>query len=113
MLSIKNSVQLIGRLGADPQIIQTESGKSLARISLATNEVYLNKEKEKETQTLWHQLVAWEQLAKVFENHIKKGDEICIRGRLNNRSYTDSEGVSRYVTEVVVNELLMMDIKQL
>ena len=108
MNTLKNKVQLIGNLGQDPEIITLESGKKLAKFSLATNENYKNASGEKVTQTDWHNLIAWGKTADIIEKYITKGKEIAIEGKLTNRSYETKEGEIRYVTEVVVNELLML-----
>ena len=108
MSTLRNKVQLIGNLGQDPEIITLESGKKLARFSLATNESYKNAEGEKITQTDWHNLVAWNKTADIIEKYVSKGKEIAIEGKLTSRSYEDKEGQKRYVTEVIVNEILML-----
>ncbi len=108
MNSLRNKVQLIGNLGNDPEIITLESGKKLAKFSLATNESYKNSEGEKVTQTDWHNLIAWGKTADIIEKYVTKGKEVAIEGKLTSRSYDDKEGQKRYVTEVVVNELLLL-----
>ncbi len=108
MNTLRNKVQLIGNLGNDPEIITLDSGKKLAKFSLATNEVYKNAEGEKVTQTEWHNLIAWNKTAEIVEQYVSKGKEIAIEGKLTNRSYEDKDGQKRYITEVVVNELLML-----
>ena len=108
MSTLRNKVQLIGNLGQDPEIVNLESGKKLAKFSLATNESYKNAEGEKITQTDWHNLVAWNKTAEIIEKYVTKGKEIAIEGKLTSRSYEDKEGQKRYITEVVVNEILML-----
>ena len=108
MKSLRNSVHLIGNLGADPQIKQTGTGKSVARLSLATSEKFTSADGKKSESTQWHNLVAWGNLAKISEQYLKKGSEVAVMGRLNYRSYKDNDGAKRYVTEIVVNELLML-----
>lgn len=110
MNAIRNSVQLIGRLGNDPQIKSFDSGKKMATFSLATNDVYYNNQGEKVEDTQWHNIVAWGKKSEVIENYLKKGQEVAIQGKLINRSY-EKEGEKKYVTEVVVSEILMMDKK--
>lgn len=110
MTSLKNSVQLIGRLGTDPQVRDFESGKQMATFSLATNETYYNNKGEKVTDTQWHNIVVWGKKAKIVDDYLKKGSEIALEGKLVNRSY-EKEGEKRYVTEIVLNELLMIDKK--
>ena len=111
MNNLRNKVQLIGNLGSDPEVKHLESGKVQAKISIATNENYTNKEGEKITDTQWHNLVAWGKTAEIAEKYLKKGSEIAIEGKLSNRSYEDKEGVKKYVTEVVLNEILMLGSK--
>lgn len=111
MNAMKNKVQLIGHLGANPEIKQLESGKKMARLNLATNEVYKKENGDKVTETQWHNLVAWGRVAELAEQYLNKGSEIAIEGKLTHRDYTDKDGIKRYFTEVVVNELLMLDKK--
>lgn len=108
MNTLRNKVQLIGNLGNDPEIITLESGKKLAKFSLATNDSYKDVNGEKVTQTEWHNLIAWNKTAEIVEQYVTKGKEIAIEGKLTSRSYEDKEGQKRYITEVVVNELLML-----
>ena len=112
MSTLRNKVQLIGNLGNNPEIITLESGKKLAKLSLATNESYKNLEGEKITNTDWHNLIAWNKTADIVEKYLKKGNEIAIEGKLTSRSYETKEGEKRYVTEIVINELLMLGNKQ-
>ena len=108
MNTLRNKVQLIGNLGQDPEIINLESGKKLTRFTLATNESYKNAQGEKITDTQWHQVVAWGKTADVIEKYVVKGKEIAIDGKLTTRSWEDKDGLKRYTTEVVCNELLML-----
>ena len=111
MKNLRNKVQLIGNLGKDPEVKQLDSGKTLAKLSLATSENYKNADGEKVTDTQWHNLVAWGKTAQIAEQYLKKGNRIAVEGKLINRSYEDKEGVKRYVTEVLVNEILMLGSK--
>lgn len=111
MYSLKNKVQLIGNLGNAPEVKETESGKKLARFSIATNEIYRNAKGEKIKETTWHNLVAWGKIAGIVEKYLNKGSEVAIEGKLISRSYTDKTGNKKYVTEVEVNELLMLGSK--
>lgn len=108
MNTLRNKVQLIGNLGNNPEIITLDSGKKLAKFSLATNETYKNAQGEKVIDTQWHNLVAWNKTAELAEKYLEKGKEVAIEGKLTSRSYDDKEGNKRYVTEVVVNELLLL-----
>lgn len=110
MSTLRNKVQLIGRLGNDPEVRSFESGKTMATFSLATNETYYNNKGEKVEDTQWHNIVAWGKRVSVIENYLKKGSEIAIEGKLINRQY-EKNGETRYVTEISLNELLMMDKK--
>jgi len=112
MNALKNKVQLIGNLGNVPEIKNTENGKKLARFSIATNETYHNSKGEKVTETTWHNLVAWGKLADLAERYLHKGTEIVIEGKLINRSYNDKEGAKKHISEVQVNEILMLGGKE-
>jgi len=108
MNTLRNKVQLIGNLGNDPEIINLESGKTLAKFSIATNESYKNAQGEKVTDTQWHNIVAWGKTAEIVEKYVAKGKEVAIEGKLTTRSWEDKEGMKRYITEVVCSELLML-----
>lgn len=111
MYALKNKVQLIGNLGNAPEIKSIESGKKMARFSIATNENYRNLKGEKVTETTWHNLVAWGKVAELAEKFLQKGTEVVIEGKLINRSYTDKDGIKKYISEVQVNELLLLNSK--
>lgn len=109
MNALKNRVQLIGNLGNDPEIMNLDGGKKLARFSVATNETYKNAAGEKVTDTQWHNVVAWGgKTAEIVENYLTKGKEIALEGKLVNRSYETKEGEKKYITEVNCNEILML-----
>jgi len=110
MSTLKNKVQLIGRLGNNPEVRNFESGKTMATFSMATNEVYYNSKGEKVEDTQWHNIVAWGKKVNIIESYLKKGSEVAIEGKLVNRKY-DKEGETRYVTEISLNELLFMNKK--
>jgi len=107
MNNLRNHVQLMGRLGQDPEVINLDSGKKLAKFSLATNENYTNAKGEKVENTHWHRVVVWGKTAEVVENYVTKGREIIVGGKLTNRSYETKEGNKRYITEVVCNNLVL------
>lgn len=111
MNSLRNSVRLIGNLGEDPKVTKLENGKVVAKFSLATNEVYKNNNGEKVSDTTWHKLVAWGQPAQLAEQYLNKGSEIAIDGRLCNRSYENKNGEKQFISEVLVNNILLMDKK--
>jgi single-strand DNA-binding protein len=108
MNGLKNSVRLIGHIGANPETKEFEGGKKVSRFTLATNETYKNAKGEKVTDTVWHNIVMWGKTATVAEKYLEKGNEIAIEGRISNRSYSSKEGEKKYITEIVVNELLML-----
>jgi single-strand DNA-binding protein len=108
MNALRNKVQLIGRLGQDPEIRTLESGKKVAHFNLATNESYRNAEGTKIDETTWHSIVAWNGLAELSSKFLGKGREVCIEGRISYRSYTDKNGVQRNVTEIVATDLVML-----
>jgi len=108
MSSLRNKVQLIGNLGNDPEILNLDGGKKLAKLSLATNESYTNQKGEKVTNTDWHNLVAWGKTAEIIEKYTSKGKEIAIEGKLTSRSYETQTGEKRYITEVVVSDLVLL-----
>lgn len=111
MSTLRNKVQLIGNLGNDPEIINLESGKTLAKFSIATNESYKNAKGEKVTDTQWHNVVAWGTTAKIVESYLTKGKEVAVEGKLTSRSYETKEGEKRYITEIVCSELMMLGSK--
>lgn len=111
MYALKNKVQLIGNLGGKPEVKNTETGKKFATFSMATNEIYRNAKGEKITETQWHRLVAWGKIADLVEKYLDKGREVAIEGKLLTRSYTDKDGTKKYITEILVNEMLLMGAK--
>lgn len=108
MNALRNKVQLFGHVGNDPEIKNLEGGKKVANLTIATNESYKNDKGEKVEQTEWHKVVAWGKTAEIIERFVTKGKEIAIEGKLMHRSYDDKNGEKRYVTEVLVNDLLLL-----
>jgi single-strand DNA-binding protein len=108
MSNLSNSVRLTGFLGAAPEIKFTDSEKKLARISLATHGYRRNNNQQLVKTTDWHQLVLWEKQAELAEKYLDKGSEVAIEGRLSTRFYTDKDGTRRNITEVVVNDILLL-----
>ena len=109
MYALRNKVQLIGNLGQNPEIKTTEGGKKLARFNIATNESYRNTKVEKVSEKLCLTVIDWGKVAVIDEKYLSKGSEVAIEGKLVNRSYNDKQGNKKYVTEVQVNEVLMLD----
>lgn len=111
MTTLKNNVQLIGRLGNDPEMRTFDSGKKMTSFSMATNETYTNNKGEKVEDTQWHNIVAWGKKAEIIDGHLKKGSEIAIQGKLVNRQY-EKDGVTKYITEINLSEMLMLGKKE-
>ncbi|GAL64563.1 single-stranded DNA-binding protein [Algibacter lectus] len=111
MSTLKNKVQLIGNVGNEPEITNLENGKKVAKFSIATNESYKDSKGEKVTNTQWHNIVAWGKIAEIVEKYVGKGKEVALEGKLTSRSYETKEGEKRYVTEVVIDEILLLGIK--
>lgn len=107
-MNLRNNVRLIGYLGQNPDVKDLNAGKKLAKFSLATSETYKNEKGEKITETQWHNLIAWGKQADTISKYLKKGSEVAIDGKIHSRNYTDKDGIKRYVTEIVVSELLML-----
>ncbi|MFN9710414.1 MAG: single-stranded DNA-binding protein [Bacteroidota bacterium] len=108
MYALRNKVQLIGNLGADPETKTFESGTKMARFNMATNESYHNSKGERVYETQWHQVVAWGKMADLAEKYLTKGTEVAIEGKLVNRVYSSKEGEKKYITEVQLNEMLLL-----
>ena len=105
-----NKVQLIGRLGADPEQRTTNSGVAVTTFSLATNRQWQGKDGTLQEETDWHTIVAWERLAQICSEHLTKGRLVYIEGRLRNRSW-EANGQKNYKTEVVATDMLILDSK--
>ncbi len=108
MKNLKNRVQLIGNIGKEPEVKTFDSGKTKASFSLATSESYTDAEGKKVTDTQWHQIVAWGKTANYIESYLEKGNRIAVDGKLVHRSYNDKDGAVKYITEVLVNEILLL-----
>lgn len=111
MNNLRNSVRLIGHLGMDPETKEFAPDRKLSKFSIATSENYTDKSGNKATETYWHNIVCWGKQAELAEKFLHKGSEVGIEGKLVSRSYLDKAGEKKYVTEVVANELLLMDKK--
>ena len=105
---MKNRVQLIGRVGQDPEVKNLEGGKKVTTITIATNDVCYKDNGDKVEQTEWHRVTAWGKTAEIIEKYVTKGKEIAIEGKLTHRTYEDKNGEKRYVTDIVVNEVLLL-----
>jgi single-strand DNA-binding protein len=107
MKSLRNSVQLIGRLGKDPEV-KVFGEKKKASFSIATTDSYKNAKGEKVEDTQWHNIVIWGGLATVAEKYLKKGNEVAIEGKLVHRVYETSAGEKKFITEINANDLVML-----
>ena len=106
-MSLRNKVTLIGRTGKDVEIVKFENGK-LAKVSLATTDHYTNALGEKVEETQWHSLSAGGKLADIMEKYVEKGKEIAVEGKVVYKTYDDKDGVKRYITEIRVEELVLL-----
>ncbi len=105
---MRNKVTLIGNLGNAAELKTFDGNKKLARLSLATNETYKNKQGEKVTETTWHTVIAWGTLAERIVQYTQKGSEIALEGKLVNNNYTDKDGIKRYTTEVQMTDMVLL-----
>lgn len=108
MNTMRNKVQLIGNLGQNPELRTFEGGKALAKFSLATTDTYRDATGKKITETQWHNVVAWGNLAKTAEKYLVKGSEVAVEGKLMHKSYDDKDGKKHYYSEIVVNEMVLL-----
>jgi single-strand DNA-binding protein len=105
-----NKVQLIGNLGKDPELSYTSSGVAVAKFSIATGERWKDQEGNMQERTEWHNIVAWRKLAEICGQYLKKGSKVYLEGKLQTRSWDDKNtGVKRYTTEIVADDLIMLD----
>jgi single-strand DNA-binding protein len=110
MKSLRNSVQLIGRLGKDPEV-KTFTNSKKASFTIATTDTYKNQKGEKVEDTQWHNIVIWGKLAGVAEKYLKKGNEVAVEGKLVHRAY-ETNGEKKYITEINVNDFVMLGAKK-
>ena len=108
MNSLKNRVSLIGNLGQDPETKTTETGKKVTRFTLATDDGYKNSDGQKISETTWHNIVAWNGLAEIAGKYLKKGKQVAVEGRIVYRTYEDKKGVTKNITEIVLNDLMLL-----
>ena len=104
-----NKAILIGNLGSDPEVKYTPSGVPVANVSLATNESWTDRNGERQERTEWHRLVFWRKLAEIVGQYLRKGSKVYVEGRIETRSWDDQSGQKRYTTEIVVNDMQMLD----
>ncbi len=106
-----NKVILIGNLGADPEIRYTAGGQPVGEMRLATSEQWKDKDGQKQERVEWHRLVVWGKTAEVCAKHLAKGRQVYVEGRLQTRKWDNKEGVTRYTTEIVVNDVQFLGSK--
>ena len=105
-----NRVELIGRLGADPEVRYTPNGDAVANLNIATNEEWTDKQTgERKEQTEWHRCVLWRRLAEIANEYLRKGARVYVSGQLKTRKWQDHSGADRYTTEVQVRDMIMLD----
>ena len=106
-----NKVILVGNLGQDPEIRYMQNGKAVANLSMATSETWKDQQGQQQEKTEWHRVIAFDKLAEIIGEYVKKGSKIYCEGKLQTRKWTDQQGVERYSTEIVINEMQMLDSK--
>ncbi|MBC7865664.1 MAG: single-stranded DNA-binding protein [Bacteroidia bacterium] len=107
-----NKIMLTGNTGGVPEMIEMTSGMQKAKFRVATNRYFKNKEGEWQSETTWHNVVAWGRLAIIAQKNLDKGTPVNIEGKINYRMYVDKDGVSRFYTEVVANQLVALPKKE-
>jgi single-strand DNA-binding protein len=112
MKDLRNRVQLMGNLGMDPEVKKFDGGRTMTKFSLATSQSYNNAQGEKVKDTQWHNLVIWGKMAETAAKYLRKGSEIAAEGKIVYRSYESKEGETKYITEIVISDFLMMPKRQ-
>ena len=112
MAGSMNKVILIGNLGADPEVREMNDGTKMAKFSIATSEKYTNRDGQLISNTDWHNIVLWRRTAEVAEKYLKKGDSVCIEGKLKTRSWEDENGVKKYATDIQGDSMTMLGSKR-
>lgn len=110
-MSLRNKVTLIGHTGKDVEVVNFENGGMKASVTLATNDYYTNAQGEKVEDTQWHNLVAFGKVAEIMQKYVTKGKEIAVEGKITYRSYDTQDGQKRYITEIRVEELVLLGSK--
>ncbi|MDT8436065.1 MAG: single-stranded DNA-binding protein [Gemmatimonadota bacterium] len=103
-----NRAELIGNLGADPEIRSTTSGTRVATLSVATNRTWTDRQGQQQEKTEWHRVVCWERLAEICEQYLSRGDRVYIDGSIEYRSFEGQDGQTKYVTEIRAREMIML-----
>lgn len=103
-----NKVTLIGNVGAEPEVKMTASGTKLAKVSLATSRVFTDRSGQRQEKTEWHRITFWDRLAEIVEQYVRKGDRLFVEGRLEYSQSDDGQGGTRYWTDIVAQEMIML-----
>jgi len=103
-----NKACILGHVGKDAEIRYTNTGKAHAHFSVATTDSWKDQSGTQQERTVWHNMVAWERLAEICGNYVKKGKQVYIEGRIDNRSYDDKDGVKKYISEIVINDMILL-----
>ncbi len=106
-----NKAMIIGRLTRDPELRNTPNGKSVATLSLATNRIWVDNNNQKQKQTEFHNIVMWGKLAEICSQYLRKGGKVYVEGRIQTREWTGQDGIKRYRTEVIGENMIMLDSK--
>ncbi len=104
-----NKAMLIGNVGADPDVRTTASGTRVATVSLATSRRWTDRGGQTHEKTEWHRVIAWDRLAEIVDRFVKRGDRLFVEGRIEYRSWEDSAGQTRYATEVIAHDVILLD----
>ncbi|WP_294323991.1 single-stranded DNA-binding protein [uncultured Chryseobacterium sp.] len=107
-MSLRNKITLIGHIGKEVEVMNFENGTLKASVSLATSDYYTNAKGEKVEETQWHNLVAYGKTAEILQKYAPKGKELAVEGKLTYRSYDDKDGVKRFITEIRIDEILLL-----
>ena len=103
-----NKATIIGHAGKDAEISYTNGGKAVAKFTIATSVSFKDQSGASQERTVWHNIVAWERLAEICGNYVKKGKQVYIEGRIDNRTYDDKDGVKKYFSEIVANDIILL-----
>lgn len=103
-----NKACLLGNAGKDTELRYTNNGKAVASFSLATSESWRDQSGTNQERTTWHNIVAWDKLAEICNQYVKKGTKVYLEGRIQNRSYDDKDGNKRYISEIVATDLILL-----
>ena len=109
MNNLRNKVQLIGNLGKEVEFKKLKDGNAIARVTIATKEVYKNPKGESVIDVQWHNLVGWGRVAEIMQVLLKKGKEVAVQGKLTHRSFESQDGQKRFITEVIVKEFMPLN----